>query len=594
MILQALYQYYDALAARGEISPPGWCDAKVSFALDIDESGTLRGVIPLKRVPDGGKKEIPQTMRVPLQEKRAVNICANFLCDNSSYFLGVDGKGNPARSLQCFEAAKTLHGAILSGVDSPAARGVLEFFDRWQPENAEAYPALADYLEEIKKGANLVFSVNRQYAQQDPAIREAWQNHCAARSGDAVVGRCLVTGQTAPIARLHPAIKGVQGAQSSGASLVAFNAAAFESYGHELADRTGQGLNAPVSESAAFAYGTVLNRLLADREHVQYIGDTTVVYWAEDAEKSYQDLFHAAFFSAQDEIITQRELNGVLHKIAAGQEIDLNGIPINPKNNFYILGLAPSAARLSVRFFLMNTFNGFIKHISEHYDRLELPKPKNAGQTYLFIPELLKETVNQNSKAKKGDPATESAMIRSVLQGTRYPASLLNDILLRINAERNVTWQKAAILKAYLLNNAPEQVQFGEVSSMPINYEDQGPAFLLGCLFALLEKIQQEAIDNINRTLADKFIVTASATPVRVFDSLLEKSNYHLRKINNKYRRREDLARLLGVYYQKQANIPEHHTHAERANFMIGYYLKRQELWTPKNEKNVKEDADHV
>ena len=588
MILQALYQYYDALAARGEISPPGWCDAKVSFALDIDESGTLHGVIPLKRVPDGGKKEIPQTMRVPLQEKRAVNICANFLCDNSSYFLGVDGKGNPARSRQCFEAAKTLHGAILSGVDSPAARGVLGFFDRWQPENAEAHPALADYLEEIKKGTNLVFSVNGQYAQQDPAIREAWQNHCAARSGDAVVGRCLVTGQTAPIARLHPAIKGVQGAQSSGASLVAFNATAFESYGHELADKTGQGLNAPVSESAAFAYGTVLNRLLADREHVQYIGDTAVLCWAEDAEPLCQDLFCGAMFGSAYERITQKDLWGAVKALADGAPVDLDGIPLHPENHFYVLGLAPSAARLSVRFFLQDTFGNMLKHLLEHYRRLEIVKPSYVENGALPLWRLLGETVNPNSREKKASPPMAGAVARSVLTGGMYPVSLFEQTMMRIRAEQTVSYGRAAIIKAFLTKNNQFHVP-KEVLTVELNEQSAYLPYVLGRLFAVLERVQLDANPGIKATIKDKYFNSASSSPATVFPLLTKLSQSHLRKLNTglriSYEKR--ITELEGRICQ---TLPAHMSLPEQGAFHLGYYHQVQKLY----EKKVKEDADHV
>ena len=588
MILQALYQYYDALAARGEISPPGWCDAKVSFALDIDESGTLRGVIPLKRIPDGGKKEIPQTMRVPEQVKKTSGVVANFLCENSSYFLGVDGKGNPARSRQCFEAAKTLHGAILSGVDSPAARGVLGFFDRWQPENAEAHPALADYLEEIKKGANLVFSVNGQYVQQDPAIREAWQNHCAARSDDAVVGRCLVTGQTAPIARLHPAIKGVQGAQSSGASLVAFNATAFESYGHELADQTGQGLNAPVSESAAFAYGTVLNRLLADREHVQYIGDTAVLCWAEDAEPLCQDLFCGAMFGSAYERITQKDLWGAVKALADGAPVDLDGIPLHPENHFYVLGLAPSAARLSVRFFLQDTFGNMLKHLLEHYQRLEIVNPSYIENGALPLWRLLGETVNPNSREKKASPPMAGAVARSVLTGGMYPVSLFEQTMMRIRAEQNVSYGRAAIIKAFLTKNDQFHVP-KEVLTVELNEQSAYLPYVLGRLFAVLERVQLDANPNIKATIKDKYFNSASSSPATVFPLLTKLSQSHLRKLNTglriSYEKR--ITELEGRICQ---TLPAHMSLPEQGAFHLGYYHQVQKLY----EKKVKEDADHV
>ena len=588
MILQALYQYYDALAARGEISPPGWCDAKVSFALDIDESGTLRGVIPLKRVPDGGKKEIPQTMRVPEQVKKTSGVAANFLCENSSYFLGVDGKGNPTRSRQCFEAAKTLHGAILSGVDSPAARGVLGFFDRWQPENAEAHPALADYLEEIKKGANLVFSVNGQYAQQDPAIREAWQNHCAAKSDGAVVGRCLVTGQTAPIARLHPAIKGVQGAQSSGASLVAFNATAFESYGHELADKTGQGLNAPVSESAAFAYGTVLNRLLADREHVQYIGDTAVLCWAEDAEPLCQDLFCGAMFGSAYERITQKDLWGTVKALADGAPVDLDGIPLHPENHFYVLGLAPSAARLSVRFFLQDTFGNMLKHLLEHYQRLEIAKPSYVENGALPLWRLLGETVNPNSREKKASPPMAGAVARSVLTGGMYPVSLFEQTMMRIRAEQTVSYGRAAIIKAFLTKNDQFRVP-KEVLTVELNEQSAYLPYVLGRLFAVLERVQLDANPGIKATIKDKYFNSASSSPATVFPLLTKLSQSHLRKLNTglriSYEKR--ITELEGRICQ---TLPAHMSLPEQGAFHLGYYHQVQKLY----EKKVKEDADHV
>ena len=198
MILKALCDYYDALADRGDVVPPGWSEAKVSFALDIDEHGTLRGVIPLKVLPDGGKREAPQSVQVPEQVKKSSGIASNFLCENSSYFLGIDNKGKPERSRQCFEAAKTLHHEILDGTDCAAARAVLAFFDGWQPESAADDPVLAPYLDEIVKGANLIFSVGGAYAQDDPDIRAAWEDHRASASEGSAVGRCLVTGTCCP------------------------------------------------------------------------------------------------------------------------------------------------------------------------------------------------------------------------------------------------------------------------------------------------------------------------------------------------------------------------------------------------------------
>ena len=582
MILQALCGYYDALARRGEITPPGWSMAKVSFALDIDEQGTLHGVIPLKITPEGSKKEVPQSLRVPEQQKRAVNICANFLCDNSSYLLGIDNKGKPDRTLKCFDAARELHQKILGTLDSPAARRVCAFFDAWQPEQASAHPALAPYLEEILKGGNLIFSVNGLYAQNNPAIRAAWDGYRAANSAGAVSGRCLVTGRQAPIARLHPAIKGVQGAQSSGASLVSFNAPAFESYGHEQADGTGQGLNSPVSEDAAFRYGAALNRLIADRRHIQYIGDTAVVYWAEDAEPLCQDVFSCAMFGGTSEVITDSDLRSAVRSLAHGDPVDVNGVPLKPENRFYVLGLAPNAARLSVRFFLQSTFGQMLANVQAHYDRLSIVKPAYVAKGALPLWKLLGETVNPNSRDKKASPPMAGAVVRAVLSDGPYPVSLLEQTMLRIRAEQDVTYGRAAILKAFFLKSRGFKVP-EEVLRVELNDQSNHLPYVLGRLFAVLERVQSAANPGINATIKDKYFNSACSTPATIFPLLTKLSQSHLRKLDTGLR----------VYYEKLIGDLENRIHetlparlslADQGTFHLGYYHQVQKFYEKKDK----------
>ena len=239
MILQALTAYYEQLVRQGKLSAHGWDDSfKVSYELRLNDAGQLLRVVSLLTEKTVGKKTIlaPRAMRVPAHEKRSSGIAANFLCD---------GKGKPERAADCFKACAKLHHVILDGVDSPAARALLAYFDSWDPAQAAAHPLLAELWKEITGNANLIFG----YEAAD-------HSH---------MGQCLITGKYAPIERTHPNISGVPGAQSSGAALVSFNAPAFCSYGHE------QGDNAPVSKYAAFAYTTALNRLLADRSHCKHV-----------------------------------------------------------------------------------------------------------------------------------------------------------------------------------------------------------------------------------------------------------------------------------------------------------------------------------
>ena len=234
MILQALTRYYEDLLAQGKIDAPGWAPAKISYALYLDENGELIQVVPtMEEVPKGKKTVLqPQSKPLPAAVKRTVGIAANFLWDNSSYLLGIDQKGKPERSLSCFRACGELHHRLLDCVDSPTAKAILAYFDTWQPENAQSHPALADCWQELMKGGNLIFRVDGVFAQDDPAIRFAWNASYADVQGEKQ--QCLVTGNPDVAEPVHPAVKGVAGAQSSGAALVSFNAPAFCSYGKEL------------------------------------------------------------------------------------------------------------------------------------------------------------------------------------------------------------------------------------------------------------------------------------------------------------------------------------------------------------------------
>ena len=313
MILQALTRYYEDLLTRGEIAAPGWSPAKISFALCLDENGAVIQVIPTMQEVVAGKKTVrrPQEIVLPAAVKRTVGVASNFLWDNSTYLLGVDQKGKPARSRECFQAAAQLHHAILDGVESPAARAILAFFDTWDPSMAAEHPALRASFDDITGSSNLVFRVDSVYPQDDPAIRAAWQTHRDGGDPNAVRLQCLVTGREDEISATHPAIKGVRDAQSSGAALVSFNAPAFCSYGRE------QNYNAPVGKHAAFAYTAALNHLLADKSSVQTIGDTTVVCWAEGAEPVYQDYAQAFLFGGETpKGLSDNDLRAALKRLA--------------------------------------------------------------------------------------------------------------------------------------------------------------------------------------------------------------------------------------------------------------------------------------
>ena len=587
MILQALTAYYEQLVRQGKLSAPGWDDSfKVSYELRLNDAGQLLRVVPLLTEKTVGKKTVlaPRAMRVPAHEKRSSGIAANFLCDNSTYLLGADEKGKPERSADCFKACAKLHHTILDGVDSPAARALLAYFDSWDPAQAAAHPLLAEQWKEITGNVNLIFGYeaadhSHSFVNDDPAIQNAWQTHYNDRSADSDMGQCLITGKYAPIERTHPNISGVPGAQSSGAALVSFNAPAFCSYGHE------QGDNAPVSKYAAFAYTTALNRLLADRSHCKHVGDTTILCWAENAEPVYQDAMSMFLFGADEAAgIQESDVQAALKRLSAGQTVPFLEKELSPDQHFYLLGLAPNAARLSVRFFLRDTFGNLAQNLQKHAEEMEI----DCSEKEKFRSLPIWAVVNETTRTVPGQPAKPSPqlagdLLRAVLTGGRYPATLLNGVTLRIRAEQAVTRGRAAVIKAYYLRNYPIELN-KEVYTVSLNETTNVP-YLLGRLFSVLEAVQKAANPGINTTIKDRYFNAACATPGMSFPTLLRLSQKHLRKLNDG----------LATHYDKQitelmAQLPESGFPArlslpDQGKFTIGYYHQTQKRYVKKNEE---------
>lgn len=578
MILQALTEYYQLLASSGKIARLGWGPAKISFALYLGSDGRLERVVDVRTEQIRGKKTViaPQTMELPMAVKRSSGVASNFLWDNSSYLLGMDNKGKPQRSVACFDACKELHEKLLEHVDTPAARALLAFFRNWDPKQEEDNPLLAEYREEILAGGNLVFRYEGGFIQDDPAVQQAWDMTFGAE-GDGPEMVCLVTGEKGPVESIHPAIKNVAGAQSSGAALVSFNAPAFCSYGKE------QNLNAPTSKYASFAYTSALNYLLADRERVWRIGDTTLVCWAKSGSDPYRAFFGYSFFGAAPASYDEKDLRGMLESLCQGKNVLFQEELLDPNMEFYILGLAPNAARLSVRFFLRNSFGAFLNNVQAHHRRLEICRPVYDPYETLPLWRLLDETVNQNIRDKAAAPGMAGETLRSILLGTPYPATLLNGVMLRIRAEHEVTRGRAAIIKAYYLKNKHPNVP-EEVLTVCCNENSSNIPYRLGRLFAVLEEIQTAANPGINTTIKDKYFNSASSTPARVFPILINLAQKHLRKLPDGQRiwlekKVMEILKPVGETYPARLNLQQ------QGSFQLGYYHQTQLRFTAKNKE---------
>ena len=582
MILQALLRHYDQLAKKGDLERPGWLSMKVSYAIRLNQDGQLMALMDVREPEERGKKRVmaPKSMTVPEPVKRSSGVSANFLCDNAAYMLGIDSKGKPERAVQCFQACSALHQKLLRNVDDPMARAILAFFAQWDPAKAAEHELVAPLLRELA-AANLVFRLDTTYAQEVPAIRQAWQAHYDAAPEGSASQRCLVTGEMAEIAKLHPAIKGVREAQSMGASLVSFNARAFESYGHDEE----QGLNAPVSKGAAFAYGAALNHLLADREHTLFFGDTTMVFWAERAETVYADAF-AAFMGMNE--VRDDTLRLALERLSHGLPAEWEQFTMQPDNRFCILGLAPNAARLSVRFFLQSCFGDLARHLMAHEERLRIVRPAWGKFNTLSVYGMLRETVNPNASNKNASPQMAGDVLRAIMTDTPYPATLYQQTQLRIRAEHEVTWGKASIIKAYLMKNLSQGAMnqiISEVAQVKLNEATTYAPYVLGRLFAVLEGLQEAANPGINTTIRDRYFNSACCTPAVVFPTLIRLSQAHLKKLDiglavHFQRQLQSLMGMMDESYPARLNL------TDQGIFQLGYYHQTQARYQEKEDKS--------
>ncbi|MGE5509033.1 MAG: type I-C CRISPR-associated protein Cas8c/Csd1 [Chitinophagales bacterium] len=581
MILAALNQLYERLLNDPEsnVSPPGYSKAKVSFALILSEEGELLRLLDLRHAD---KKPRPREMDVPRQTKRSVNVEANFLCDHGGYLLGVDDKGKPERTQKTFEASRDIHLRLMQPVADPGAAAVCRFFEGWDPALAANHPALKPFWDDLKAGGNLVFRLagTEGFIHERPAIRAAWEDSLGAKSSESL-GQCLVSGKVGPIARLHDSIKGVAGAQSSGAALVSFNLDAFTSYGKT------QNFNAPVGERVAFGYVTALNYLLRSEKHRIRLGEATTVFWAErsgpeedllaellDPAVETRNADHTPHHDSQ----TTARVRDILARLASGRSVREALVGADPDVRFFILGLSPNASRLSVRFWLTDSFGSFVERIARHYADLEVALPE--WENGLFpVWRILRETAALGD-SKNIPPLLEGAIMRAILMGTQYPLAIYTAMLSRIRADLKVNPVRAAVIKACLVRKARihGDTGKGELIAVNLNEHSTDQAYLLGRLFALLEKAQEDATPGLNATIRDRYFGAASATPMTVFPVLLRLAQHHLAKAEFGRMTDRRIEEVMGGLQ----GFPAHLSLEEQGRFVLGYYQQRQALYQKK------------
>lgn len=579
-VLQALERHYHRLNARGDVSAPGWSPEKFGWCVVLDRDGAPVDMQDLHDL--SGKKPKVKLYAVPAAVKRTVGIAPNLLWDKTAYVLGRTA-GEGKRTAQEHAAFVEAHLARLAGQEDEGLVALRRFLEGWRPERFDEAPFRPEMLD-----SNVMFRLEGElgYLHERPAARALVNAETAEGGGYDDIGLCLVTGQDAKLARLHPTIKGVEGGQSSGASLVSFNLDAFTSLGKE------QGANAPTGEGAAFRYGAALNHLLTrdgpNRLH-RPVGDATVVFWADASDAKAADAADTLFADwlggdVTDDAAEARQVREQMEVVAAGKALADLRPNIVPGTRFHVLGLSPNAARLSVRFWLSDSLDAFAQRLAQHHQdcRME-PVPMGWGAAP-SVGRLLVNTTALQREFKNIPPLLAGEVMRAVLSGTRYPQSLLAAALIRLRAgdpktsdgkSGSIGWHAAAI-RAVLARD--HRLGFyKENVPMSLDREHRTPGYLLGRLFAAYELAQRAALGRVNATIRDRYFGAASATPASVFPLIVRGGQNHLSKV------RKDKAgwatlierELDEIYGKLDATLPRSLSLQQQGEFAIGYYQQR-------------------
>ncbi len=597
MILKALYDYYQTKAAdpNSHIAPEGWEWKEIPYRIVIGKNGNF---VAIEDMREGeGKRKRARKFLVPQSVKRTVGKAANLLWDNIEYALGA----NPRNREDIEERFNLFKDRIRKEIDidnSPNVQHLIRFLENdpiQQIENS-GYAELWNKI--LEENPFIVFKIDDE---QHSSICDDINNIIKSKEDESSDGVCLITGDKTNVARLHPSIKGVRGGNTQGGALVSYNLPAFNSYYKT------QNYNAPISNNATFAYTTALNVLLGkDSKNKITIADSTIVFWSE---KKSEDIDPEEIFPW---VIAMQKTDGDnpdrgIEKIEKLFDSIFTGKYSQAKtNHFYVLGLSPNAARISVRFWKAPSVENFGLNIKKHFDDFKI----DGDPKYLSLYEILSSISTITNKRDKPNiiffrgkffeviPNLSGQLVEAILDGTQYPITLLDQCIIRIRSEAskkdnngktipNVTSTRAAILKAYLNRfNKIHKPNEKEIT-MSLDPNNTNVAYRTGRLFAVLEKIQEEANPGINTTIRDRFYGAASSSPITVFPRLLSLKNSHLKKLNEG--RKIYFEKLIGEILSEVKSFPTNLSLNEQANFAIGYYHQRQDFFTKKSDKEETE-----
>ncbi len=601
MLIKALCDYYDELSAEGKILPEGYSRVNVHFKICLSSDGKIADMISCQKIErtegkNGKIKEklVPQEMEMPERTEKS-GIESNIIEHRPLYIFGLNLDNDKLTPYDKTNKAEKSHNAFveknlefIKGLDSPLINAYRKFIENWNPvEETENIYLLG--IGKIYKNAYFVFCLDGysdKLLHEDMLIKERWEKEyksLKAETNRDVVSQCAVSGENLPIARVHSKLKGIYGGLATGSVLIGYNNSSECSYCNE------QSYNSNISALAMKKYTEAFNYLLNDKRHKVLLDDMTVVFWASGGiENSIcSELISCILFdenSKMDKEETDEMLEGLMKSAREGNitKERINGTDIIDSNvDFYIVGITPNSSRLSLKFVYRKKFGELLFNIANYQNDMKITEKSPPVPLWRLKRELT--SPKSSSENRKVDPSLMAEIFKSVIQGVKFPEYLLSTLIRRVKTDRYVNDVRAGAIKA-CINRKSRLLNKREEIKLSLDYNNKNQAYLCGRLFAVLEKLQQEASGNsLNRTIKDAYFSSASSKPAIVFPKLINLAQNHLKKADRRVFFNKLIEQIVdGI----SGEFPDTLLLSEQGKFIIGYYQQYQSFFVKSSEKN--------
>ncbi len=590
MLIKALCDYYDILSKNGKILSDEYSPVNINYIVCLTGEGKIESIL---------ENEVNSIEIMPKRSEKS-SICSNIIEHRPLYIFGlnfdsknkvftVNDKTNKAKKSHNDFVEKNIN--FLEGLDSPVINAYRNFILNWNPEEETENKYLLN-LGKKYTNSNFAFCLSGDIfslLHNDDLINNKWKlfyNQENNETKNNVLSQCAITGENSEISRIHDKIKGIVGGQSSGCVMVGFNNNSECSYGNE------QSYNSNISETSMRKYTKALNYILNSKNNKKIFDDITVIYWVMSDKEKYNDIMSMFVFN---ESMDEKETDNMLKEIIKDAKIGA----INPERvssildistdvDFYMVGLKPNSSRLSLKFIYKRKFADILINIAEHQKDMQISEEINPVPFWVIKKELL----SPNSTNSAVNPALISKIFESAIYGTEYPTSLLSTIIQRAKIDKNTDRNKkidirnnstrAGIIKA-CLNRKSRIFNKKEEIKVALDKENKNPAYLCGRLFAVLEKLQQDASNNsLNTTIKDAYFSSAVSKPAIIFPKILKLAQSHIKKSehSNYYNI------LIGeIIDDLKGEFPETLLLNDQGRFIIGYYQQYQNFFVKKENK---------